>query len=73
MTLAELRPHLFTLPDRPDWIPYRTTYYKDDWGFCLSHKQLLALPEGEYQVFIDSSLEPGSLTYGEYFLAGETE
>jgi aminopeptidase-like protein len=42
MSLAELRPHLFTLPEQPDWIPYRTSYYKETWGFCLSHRQLEA-------------------------------
>lgn len=70
MSLAELRPYLFTLPDHPDWIPYRTTYYNEDWGFCLSHNQLQQLKDEEYEVCIDSSLEPGFLTYGEYTLAG---
>lgn len=72
MSLAELRPHLFSMPDRPDWIPYRTSYYKRTWGFCLSDRQLSKLPEDEYEVFIDSSLEDGHLTYGELFLPGET-
>jgi len=72
MPLAELKEHLFTLPDRPDWVPYRTSYYRENWGFCLSHNQLQKLSEGEYEVCIDSSLENGSLTYGEYFLAGES-
>jgi aminopeptidase-like protein len=72
ITLDELRTHLFTLPDHPDWIPYRTSYYKETWGFCLSHRQYLALPEGEYEVCVDSSLEPGHLTYGEYYLPGES-
>lgn len=72
MPLAELKEHLFTLPDRPDWVPYRTSYYQENWGFCLSHNQMQKLPEGEYEVCIDSSLENGSLTYGEYFLPGET-
>jgi aminopeptidase-like protein len=71
MSLAELRPHLFTLPDHPDWIPYRTSYYKETWGFCLSHKQLMEFTDEEYEVCIDSSLEPGFLTYGEHFLPGE--
>jgi aminopeptidase-like protein len=70
--LAELRQHLFTLPDRPDWIPYRTSYYKRNWGFCLSQHDLDALPEGEYEVRIDSTLESGSLTYGELYLPGDT-
>ena len=72
MPLLELRPHLFTLPDHPDWTPYRTSYYNENWGFCLSHKRLMELQDEEYEVCIDSSLEPGFLTYGEYFLPGET-
>jgi len=72
MSLEELRPHLFTLPDHPDWIPYRTSYYEKNWGFCLSQNQLDALPQGEYEVCIDSSLKPGSLTYGEVFIPGES-
>lgn len=72
MSLAELREHLFTLPDKPDWIPYRTSYYAENWGFCLSQNQLDALAEGEYEVCIDASLAPGSLTYGEFLVPGET-
>src|SRR5512138_152084 len=53
MSLADLKPHLHTLPDRPDWIPYRTSYYKRDWGFCLSHRQLQQMSPGEYEVCID--------------------
>jgi aminopeptidase-like protein len=70
-SLEQLKPHLFTLPDHPDWIPYRTSYYKDSWGFCLTHKQFLNLPDDEYEVYIDATLEPGNLTYGEYYLPGE--
>jgi aminopeptidase-like protein len=73
MSLAELRPHLHSDPEHPDWIPYRTSYYKPDWGFCLTHRRLQALEEGEYEVVIDSSLEAGSLTYGECYLPGETQ
>lgn len=72
MSLQELKSHLATLPDHPNWIPYRTSYYTENWGFCLTHKQLQALPEDEYEVLIDSSLEDGHLTYGEFFLSGET-
>jgi aminopeptidase-like protein len=72
MPLSEIKPHLFTIPEHPDWIPYRTSYYKEDWGFCLSHNQMLALKEGEYEVCIDSTLEQGHLTYGELYLAGES-
>lgn len=73
MSLAELRPHLFTLPDQPELIPYRTSYYKDAWGFCMAHRQLEALGEGDYDVVIDASLENGSLTYGEYLHRGASE
>jgi len=72
LSLAELRDHLHTLPEHPDWTPYRTSYYRDSWGFCLSQRQLDSLPDGEYEVVIDSSLEPGSLSYGESVLAGES-
>jgi aminopeptidase-like protein len=72
MSLAELRNHLHTLPDQPDWIPYRTSYYKENWGFCLSHNQLQAMRENEYEVCIDSALENGSLTYGECYLSGQS-
>lgn len=73
MSLDDLRPHLFTLPDRPDWIPYRTSYFEENWGFCLSQHQLDALPDGEYEVCIDSTLAPGSITYGELYVRGNTE
>lgn len=73
MPLAELRPRLFTLPDRPDWIPYHTSYYNVDWGFCLSHNRVLALKEGDYEVVIDSVLEDGHLTYGECYLPGRSK
>ena len=71
--LAELKPHLLTLPEHPDWIPYRTTYYSEGWGFCLSHRQFLSLAEDEYEVCIDTSLEPGHLSYAESVLPGETD
>jgi aminopeptidase-like protein len=73
MSLEKLRPHLYTLPDRPTWVPYRTSYYEDAWGFCLTDEQLEAMPEGEYEVCIDSTLAPGSLTYGELVLPGKTD
>ncbi len=72
MPLSEIRPHLFSIPAHPDWIPYRTSYYKEEWGFCLSHNQLVALPEGDYEVCIDSTLAEGSLSYGECFLPGQS-
>jgi len=73
MGLAELKEHLHSLPDHPDWIPYRTSYYNEGWGFCLSHRELEALPDDTYEVRIDSDLRDGSLTYGELFIPGETE
>lgn len=73
VSLSELKQHLFTLPDHPDWIPYRTSYYDENWGFCASCNQVSALDEEEYEVCIDSSLEDGSLTYGEYYVPGTTE
>ena len=73
MSLAELRPYLFTLPETPDWIPYRTSYYKETWGFCLSQRQLEQMEDGEYEVCIDSTLKPGQLTYGEYRIQGATD
>jgi aminopeptidase-like protein len=72
MSLSEMKKHLHSLPDHPDWIPYRTSYYKENWGFCLSHNLLLKLEEDTYEVCIDSSLGDGHLTYGEYFIKGET-
>jgi aminopeptidase-like protein len=72
MPLSKLKPHLFTLPENPDWIPYLTSYYKEDWGFCLSHNQMLALPDDDYEVCIESSLANGHLTYGECLLPGRS-
>ena len=73
MSLAELKPHLFTIPERPEWIPYRTSYYRENWGFCLSHREMLALENGDYEVCIDSTLSDGSLTYGECYLQGQSK
>jgi len=72
MRLAELKEHLHTAPAQPDVVPYRTSYYKESWGFCLSESQLAQLSETEeYDVCIDSSLESGHLSYGEYLLKGK--
>ena len=69
----ELLEHVYTQPDQPDWIPYVTSYYKERWGFCMSERQKQQLADDEYEVFIDSTLEDGSLTYGELILPGETD
>jgi aminopeptidase-like protein len=73
MSLAELRPHLHSIPDHPDWIPYRTSYYSEAWGFCVPHRLIETLQDGEYEVVIDSTLSAGSLTYAECLLPGETD
>jgi aminopeptidase-like protein len=73
MSLAKLRPHLYSDERHPEWIPYRTSYYKASWGFCLSHRQLLELEEDTYEVCIDSSTTDGHLTYGEVLLRGEVD
>lgn len=73
MRLDELKAHIFTLPDQPDLIPYRTSYYKEQWGFCMSHRAFEALADGEYEVVIDSTLAPGSLTYAEHVHKGKSE
>jgi aminopeptidase-like protein len=71
MNLAAIREHLYTLPDQPDLVPYRTSYYKETWGFCVSQKTLDSLSEGDYEVVIDSTLADGSLTYAEHVVPGQ--
>ena len=71
--LEELKKHIFTLPNQPDLIPYRTSYYQKRWGLCMAHRRLQALPDGIYEVLIDSSLTDGNMDYGEYYIRGETE
>lgn len=73
MGLEDLKKHLFTLSDKPDLIPYRTSYYQENWGFCMAHNQYLGLQDGEYEVYIDSTLEDGSLTYGELYIPGASQ
>ena len=73
ISLEELKKHLYTLPEYPDWIPYRTSYYDEDWGFCLSHNQYLDLNEDFYDILIDSELSDGNLSYGEFLKKGETD
>ena len=73
MSLAELRQRIFTRPDLPDAIPYRTSYYTPSWGFCASQRDVDRLPEDDYEVVIDASLEPGNLTYGELYVPGRTQ
>ncbi len=74
---SELEPHLHSLPEKPDWIPYRTAYFRQEWGFCISHRQRMQLaqrgPQERYEVSIDAEHQPGSLTYGECVLGSESE
>lgn len=76
LPFKELAPHLFSLPDHPQWIPYRTSYYHRNWGFCVRHATLARLEdlgeETEYDVVVDTTLEPGALTYAELVLPGRT-
>ena len=69
----ELLEHIYTQPEQPDWIPYVTSYYKERWGFCMTEHQKEQLTDEEYEVFIDSTLADGSLTYGELIVPGETD
>ena len=71
VSLQELKEHLFTIPEHPEWIPYRTSYYDENWGFCLSHRDFQKLKEDNYEVYIDSKLHSGHLTFGEYFIKGQ--
>jgi aminopeptidase-like protein len=71
--LADLRPHLHSLADRPDVVPYRTSYYREDWGFCLPHRVAAELPEGDYEVEIDAEHRDGSMTWGECALPGDSD
>jgi aminopeptidase-like protein len=73
LPLAEMKRHIFTAPDRPHVIPYRTSYYEERWGFCMSHAALEALPDGEYEAVVDSTLAPGALTYAEHVHRGASE
>ena len=69
----ELLEHIYTQPEQPDWIPYVTSYYKERWGFCMSENQKQMMKDEQYHVVIKSTLAPGSLTYGDLVIPGETE
>lgn len=73
LSLSELKKNIYTDPDLPEAIPYRTSYYERRWGFCMSHRQLESLEEGTYKAFIDSELSPGYMTYGELIIPGQSD
>ncbi|MGH8594924.1 MAG: DUF4910 domain-containing protein [Gammaproteobacteria bacterium] len=73
LPLAELKPHIYSLPRQPEWIPYKTAYYNEAWGFCMAHNEFAKLTDEEYEVCIDSTLADGSLTYGEWLIQGGTD
>ena len=72
LELADLLPRLHSLPELPHAIPYLTSYYREDWGFCITHEQKLSLTRGKYRVKIDSDLQAGHMTYGELILPGKS-
>jgi aminopeptidase-like protein len=73
VSLEHLRAHVFTHPTDPELVPYRTSYWQEQWGFCMSQRRLDALAPGDYHVVIDSTLADGSLTSGELRLAGRSD
>lgn len=73
LSLDELDKHIYSLPDYPEWVPYVTSYYKENWGFCMAHKQRCMLNDGKYHVVIKSKLFKGSLSYGELIIPGKTD
>ena len=72
LSLTELKLHLYSIPEQPALIPYFTSYYKERWGFCITHQELQSLPDGKYQVMVDTELSDGELVLGEVFLPGES-
>jgi aminopeptidase-like protein len=72
MSLSELRPYLHSVPELPDEVPFRNSFYARSWGFCLADRELQTLPDGQYRVVIRSSLQPGSLTLAEFVHPGES-
>ena len=70
LSLTELSKHIYTLPKQPNWTPYVTSYYTPSWGFCLPHSSFLELPEGDYNVIVDTTLEDGYLEMSHINLSG---
>ena len=72
MSLSNLEKHLYSLEDQPTAIPYVTSYYNRNWGFCLAHEQRLSLRDEQYHVVIDAELKKGVMNYGEIVIKGES-
>ena len=73
LNLTDLKKKLYTLPEQPDAIPYVTSYYQKEWGFCISYNDFKSLEKGEYQVKIDTELFDGELNYGELIIPGNSK
>ena len=73
ISLDELKKHIFSIPEKPDYIPYATSYYNETWGFCLEHNKLIEMNDEKYNISIESKLEDGFLTYGEFLIEGESK
>jgi aminopeptidase-like protein len=73
VSLEDLEPHLFSLPNQPNAIPYVTTYYSNNWGFCLTHDKRKSLKKCKYHVVIDSQKKSGVLNYGEIVIKGKSD
>ena len=72
LSLAQLKPHLHSMPDKPTWVPYRTSYYTQAWGICLPHEVASTLTDGVYDVNVDTTIAAGSLSYGELLIPGKS-
>ena len=68
LSLQELKEHIITDQKRPEWIPYSTSYYQNNWAFCMPYNMLKELVDGDYRVEIDSTKEPGELIYAEAYI-----
>ena len=68
--LSKLEKNLFSIPKLPKAIPYVTSYYKKNWGFCIAHNERRKLSDGIYNVKIDTSFKNGYLHYGQIFIKG---
>ena len=73
LELSDLKKNLYTLPDQPNAIPYVTSYYKERWGFCISHNDFKTLENGKYQIKIDTEFFDGELNYGEIIIPGKSQ